>query len=82
VCRNNKQERIATLKKNKVFLQKAKKQEKEREAKSKKNNRRKTHENRKKKAEEFRIFFCAFSATCATMNFAVKNGSSLRKNRT
>jgi hypothetical protein len=34
VCRNNKQERIATLKKN-VFLQKAKKQEteKEREAK-------------------------------------------------
>jgi len=50
-----------------VFLQKAKKQElkKEREAKKSKKNRRKTHETGKKKqTEEFRIFFCAFSATC------------------
>ncbi len=60
-----------------VFLQKAKKQEEKEKPKKSKKNRRKKHETGKKKqTEEFRIFFCAF------FNFAAKNGSSLRKNRT
>ena len=79
------QQERATLKKN-VFVQKAKKHERKRsqkKQKKRKKNRRKKHETGKKKqTEEFRIFFCAFSATCDTINFAAKNGSSLRKNRT
>jgi hypothetical protein len=55
------------------------KSKKERKRSKAKKNRRKTHETGKKKQEEeFRIF-CAFSATCDAINFAVKNGSSLRR---